>query len=55
MRWLEFVDTEIATHHPHSTRADWLLEQFDGWDVWWQVRGTYQGVHYVGLIADRVA
>lgn len=55
VRWLEYVDTPLAVHHPHSTRADWLLGQFSGWDVWRQVQGAYEGVQFVALVADRIA
>jgi hypothetical protein len=56
IRWFDWTDTPLADHHPHSLKADWLIEQFDGWSVR-QSRGskTVHGLtqNYIALVAER--
>ena len=57
VRWFDWTDTPIEDHHPHSISADWLVSQFDGWQV-----SEQRGVKtvgkltqsYVALVAERV-
>jgi hypothetical protein len=56
VRWFDWVETPVVKHHPHSISADWLVEQFAGWEVS-ETRGFHAGhqQHYVALVAERPA
>lgn len=58
VRWFDWVDTPIASHHPHSIKADWLVRDFAdaGWTIVQDTRGSVMVPHlqrYVALIAER--
>jgi hypothetical protein len=56
VRWSDWVDSPIASHHPHSISADWLVSQFDGWRLSTLKRGSVRVPkvqHYVAIVAER--
>jgi hypothetical protein len=55
VRWFDWVDTPIESHHPHSISADWLREQFADWRIVSDRTGTSHNQKYIALIAERSA
>lgn len=33
VRWFDWVDTPIESHHPHSVSAQWITAQFADWQI----------------------
>ena len=59
VRWFDWVDSPIASHHPHSISANWLREQFpaDTWRLTVNQAGSVRVPkvqHYVALVAERI-
>ena len=58
VRWFDWVETKIESHHPHSLQAEWIRAQFDdGWRVLTFTRGTMmvgRVQRFVALIAERI-
>jgi hypothetical protein len=55
IRWFEYVDTPIETHHPHSVAVDWLrAELSQGFTIVRDTEGVWVN-KFVALVAERVA
>jgi hypothetical protein len=57
VRWFDWVETTVYPVHPHSITADWLVAQFDGWQITREERGTEHVPHaqsWVAVVAERV-
>lgn len=58
VRWFDWVDSPIASHHPHSLKAEWLIEQFAGWKLTVCSKGSVRVPkvqHYCAVVAERMA
>ena len=56
VRWFDWVDSPIASHHPHSISAAWLREQFVDWRLVVSHAGSVRVPkvqHYVAIVAER--
>jgi hypothetical protein len=53
VRWFDWIDTPVESHHPHSISADWLLSMFAEWRIVSERRGTSHSQRYVALVAER--
>lgn len=56
VRWFDWTDSKVEPHHPHSLRAEWIIEQFAGWKLTVLKRGSVRVPkvqHYVAVVAER--
>lgn len=58
VRWLDWTGTAVSDCHPHvMTSADWLLQQFAGWNITLCTTGTVKRPewthHFVAIVAER--
>ncbi len=56
VRWYDWVDSKIEAHHPHSLKADWLIEQFAGWRLTVCSKGSVRVPkvqHYCAIVAEK--